>query len=565
MHRVCTHHIPIRRCTSLILILSLFFLVSPSLGTETGGGGPTDGWYRPRQATDRGVPVFIMMPLNAVTNDTEPQLVRWYDGRPIEWCLDQLKANGVHGVMADVWFGLVERDQPHQYRWQPYLDLCEILKGKGLKLQTVLSFHQCGGNVGDKCMIPLPRWILDIGNKNNDIFFKDTRGNVDTEYVSWGADEQPLFAGRTMLEVYRDFMQDFRRTFDRYFGDVIVQVQIGLGPAGELRYPSYQLQRWSFCGIGEFQCYDRYMLDRLRQAAERAGVPAWGHAPYPEDVGNYSSMPDESLFFRNDEGMWNTQYGTWFLSWYSQELIDHADRVLGVARSVFGDLPPVVTLAAKQAGVHWHVRSKSHAAELTAGYFNTRFRDGYVPIFRVFAKHNVTVVFTCMEMRDKNQPADCACSPEELVGAVVRAAVMAQVRFAGENAIAFYDTDSYRQISGVARSYQVTSGQPMEAFTYLRWTDPFQVFIQNNTQRTVLGSKFFAFVESMSVDRAAEPLYPAYPPRTPLPTPAVNGSGGGAQKAPSGGAAATGNATNTSSTATVPEGETGGHQPDVSK
>lgn len=34
---------------------------------------------------------------------------------------------------------------------------------------------------------------------------------------------------------------------------------MGMGPAGELRYPSYPEQNgtWKFPGIGAFQCYDK--------------------------------------------------------------------------------------------------------------------------------------------------------------------------------------------------------------------------------------------------------------------------------------------------------------------
>jgi len=35
---------------------------------------------------------------------------------------------------------------------------------------------------------------------------------------------------------------------------LIIDIEVGLGPAGELRYPSYpQSQGWKFPGIGEFQ------------------------------------------------------------------------------------------------------------------------------------------------------------------------------------------------------------------------------------------------------------------------------------------------------------------------
>ena len=50
-----------------------------------------------------------------------------------------------------------------------------------------------------------------------------------------------------------------------------------MGPAGELRYPSYPEGdgRWRFPGVGEFQCFDRYMLASLRSAADEAGMPSW--------------------------------------------------------------------------------------------------------------------------------------------------------------------------------------------------------------------------------------------------------------------------------------------------
>jgi beta-amylase len=40
------------------------------------------------------------------------------------------------------------------------------------------------------------------------------------------------------------------------------EIQVGMGPAGELRYPSYPEANgtWSFPGIGEFQCYDKVYM-----------------------------------------------------------------------------------------------------------------------------------------------------------------------------------------------------------------------------------------------------------------------------------------------------------------
>lgn len=60
-------------------------------------------------------------------------------------------------------------------------------------------------------------------------------------------------------------------------GKVITEITVGMGPAGELRYPSYPEGdgRWCFPGVGEFQCYDKYMLQKLKVAAIEIGTPEW--------------------------------------------------------------------------------------------------------------------------------------------------------------------------------------------------------------------------------------------------------------------------------------------------
>lgn len=96
------------------------------------------------QDKGKGVPVFVMMPLDSVTMSNTVNRRKAMDAS-----LRALKSAGVEGVMMDVWWGLVERDQPGQYNWGGYAELLEMAKRHGLKVQTVMSFHQCGGNVGD--------------------------------------------------------------------------------------------------------------------------------------------------------------------------------------------------------------------------------------------------------------------------------------------------------------------------------------------------------------------------------------------------------------------------------
>lgn len=58
-------------------------------------------------------------------------------------------------------WGAVER-QPERYDWSGYCQVFELAKSMGLKIQAVLSFHACGGNVGDSAQIPLPKWVLQV-------------------------------------------------------------------------------------------------------------------------------------------------------------------------------------------------------------------------------------------------------------------------------------------------------------------------------------------------------------------------------------------------------------------
>lgn len=54
--------------------------------------------------------------------------------------------------------------------------------------------------------------------------------------------------------MYGDYMTSFRENMKQFLdAGVIVDIEVGLGPAGEMRYPSYpQSQGWVFPDIGEF-------------------------------------------------------------------------------------------------------------------------------------------------------------------------------------------------------------------------------------------------------------------------------------------------------------------------
>lgn len=67
------------------------------------------------------------------------------------------------------------------------------------------------------------------------------------------------------------------------------------------------------------------------------------------------------------------------------------------------------------SGIHWWYKAPNHAAELISGYYNLEDRDGYRPIARMLSRHHAILNFTCVEMRNYEQPARAKCGPEELV------------------------------------------------------------------------------------------------------------------------------------------------------
>lgn len=134
--------------------------------------------------------------MGVITNDNVLE-----DKDKLESQLKELKAAGVDGVMVDIWWGIIESKGPRQYDWSAYRSLFELIQQYELKLQAIMSFHQCGGNVGDVVNIPIPKWVLEIGETNPDIFYTNRSGNRNKEYLTIGVDHKPLFYGRTAIEV----------------------------------------------------------------------------------------------------------------------------------------------------------------------------------------------------------------------------------------------------------------------------------------------------------------------------------------------------------------------------
>ena len=53
--------------------------------------------------------------------------------------------------------------------------MAETAKREGMELEPVMSFHKCGGNVGDSCLISLPPWVLEEAKRigRDKVFYCD--------------------------------------------------------------------------------------------------------------------------------------------------------------------------------------------------------------------------------------------------------------------------------------------------------------------------------------------------------------------------------------------------------
>ncbi|KAF0905210.1 hypothetical protein E2562_000999, partial [Oryza meyeriana var. granulata] len=186
------------------------------------------------------VPVYVMLPLGMVTAKNELE-----DAEGLRAQLRRLREAGVDGVMADVWWGIVEGAGPARYEWRAYRELFRMAQEEGLKVQAIMSFHACGGNVGDAVSIPLPRWVLDVGDADPDVYYTSPGGARNQECLTIGVDDRPLFHGRTAI-----------------------------------------------------QCYDKYLEEDFKAATTETGHPEW---ELPEDdAGEYNDTPEDTRFFAAD-------------------------------------------------------------------------------------------------------------------------------------------------------------------------------------------------------------------------------------------------------------------------
>jgi beta-amylase len=347
--------------------------------------------------------------------------------------LREAKRKGLNAISVDVWWGKVaeKSKNPADWNWQYYDDLFHLIKANNLEIIPILSTHQCGGGFDETCNIPLPSWLTRSKEKGgegftqDDLFFKSETNRYNTDAISPWATENPQ-----VLAYLQAFMEAFKTHIAQAdYLSQIKEIDLSLGPSGELRYPSYNFSDgWTYPGRGFFQSYSEPAIKSFRTWALNQNGPtdksqaerikllneAWGtHYVTLQQINppllgwEYQAQPllsersnrkrlvsrSESMQASHrsikklnptEDGLlaqpfvddlklhqlYSTVYMEDFIAWYNDSLLSHSQRIIETAAKVFSDSQTQsIALGIKIPSIHWKVASSTHPhiAELTAG------------------------------------------------------------------------------------------------------------------------------------------------------------------------------------------------------
>ncbi|MCF6192954.1 MAG: family 14 glycosylhydrolase [Kangiellaceae bacterium] len=338
--------------------------------------------------------------------------------------LKMAKKIGVNAISVDIWWGLVEKRGNDQFDWTYYDKIfAKIIEAK-LHIVPIMSIHRCGGYEGDACNYPVPSWVWSHyekqGYTKSDLMFHGENGTENDEFVSFWQDD-------LIIPQYIEFMSAFKKQYAHYVS-LFDEINISLGPSGELRYPAYNPRdpQCAYPTRGCFQAYgkdakidfikyatDKYeTLENLNQAwPSQKTFKSFNEITPPQSasvVDGYASK------FIADNQHFDSQYGRDFIMWYHTSLIKHGERLVDAAFKSFSGRFSAVPIGVKLAGIHWMMSSNApspRATEMAVGTIyatdNLNSRDagyGYALLMKMLAKINqqrlVFLHFTNLEGDD---------------------------------------------------------------------------------------------------------------------------------------------------------------------
>ncbi len=428
-----------------------------------------------------------------------------------EGILAEAKAIGVEAVSVDVWWGLVYKGR-HQPDWKYYDKVFRTIDNHGLKIIPILATHMCGGGPGDNCIcdekpkhgeeercwIPLPEWIYNkLGYKKDDLAYRSETGRYLFDAVPpWITAPLKSPVMKEIVSFYREFAKHYSE-YARHgcFGEI----NISLGPTGELRYPSYNKgDGWEFPARGYFQAYSGPAVESfrtwvLKKYENLRGInQAWKTTIIKmEEI----LPPEPNLQGERLVTFLHSARGRDFTQWYSTTLLRHGKRMLKAADNVFDGEYDAIPIGMKMPGIHWQMQCTKtpRIAEITAGLVqagsypplsveNDDDSYGYAPLFEMIHSlkeeingRDIILHFTALEMDN-----DIACHMEQPIYGTSRAEMLVYwisqnakdkgITLRGENALQWVgepdnpygENRSWVKISNAIR-YGYYSG-----FTFLR-------------------------------------------------------------------------------------------------
>src|SRR3712207_5777817 len=262
------------------------------------------------------------------------------------------------------------------------------------------------------------------------------------------------WADRVVMGEYRDFTRAFEQQYGDRYADDVVEVNVSLGPSGELRYPSYNQhdEGTGYPTRGALQAYSPLAVRDFRDVTLRRygsleGVNrAWGtDLRSVEEIG----PPEDAEAFFTSLAYRDTQYGRDFVDWYNGSLVDHGERVLRTVIRALGSDFPEADIGYKVPGIHWSMTNPAHprAAEVTTGLVQTSVDldsratgHGDARIVELANRFDggpreVVLHFTALEMDDQDVPPQYSLA-QTLVGWIGEHAHRVGVELKGENALA---------------------------------------------------------------------------------------------------------------------------------